>query len=106
MTGIEAMMGQPEDPSVLRQRLEFIELMDRQRDTIRALGPLIRHELPNGLDQFYAKVKAEPKLNRFFSSDTHIEGAKNAQLAHWDLIANGMFNADYAHKVRAIGKTH
>lgn len=106
MTGIETVIGQADDPSFLRQRLEFIELMDRQRDAIRALGPLIRRELPNGLDKFYAKVKVEPKLSRFFSSDRHIEGAKNAQLAHWELIADGLFNADYAHKVKTIGKTH
>lgn len=106
MTGIETVMGQADDPSFLRQRLEFIELMDRQHDAIRALGPLIRQELPNGLDKFYAKVKTEPKLSRFFSSERHIEGAKNAQVAHWELIADGLFNADYAHKVKTIGKTH
>jgi methyl-accepting chemotaxis protein len=88
------------------KRLEFMQLGTENRDKIMALGAVIERELPKGLDKFYAKVRSTPETSRFFSSDAHVAGAKQAQLGHWANIAKGDFSARYAENVRAIGTVH
>jgi methyl-accepting chemotaxis protein len=90
----------------VNKRLSFMELGKSERAEVAALGDLVARELPKALDKFYGKVKVTPETSRFFSSDQHMAGAKNAQLGHWANIAKGNFGDDYAAKVRAIGTVH
>jgi len=93
-------------PINLEQRLEFMQLDDANREKLRDLRPLIERELPKALDKFYRTVRKTPETGRFFSSDQHVAGAKNAQLGHWASIVKGDFNSQYGENVRAIGKVH
>jgi methyl-accepting chemotaxis protein len=95
----------PEDRT-LGQRLEFMKLDASAREAVKSLKPLIEKELPQALDAFYARVKQFPETSRFFRDDTHIQGAKNAQLKHWSKISAGEFNDEFAQSVRTIGQTH
>ncbi|MGV3553004.1 globin-coupled sensor protein [Rhizobium sp.] len=96
----------PSDLPDVNKRLSFMELGRTEKAEIAALGDFVSRELPKALDKFYGKVKATPETSRFFSSDQHIAGAKNAQLGHWANIARGDFNDEYAAKVRTIGMVH
>jgi methyl-accepting chemotaxis protein len=88
------------------KRLSFMDLGQAERGEISALGDLLARELPKALDKFYTKIKSTPETASFFSSDSHVSGAKKAQLGHWSNIARGDFSEDYAGKVRKIGMVH
>jgi len=90
----------------IKQRLDFIQLDEGNREKLRDLRPFIERELPKALDKFYQTVRKTPETSRFFSSDQHIAGAKNAQLGHWGSIAKGDFNEQYGNNVRTIGQVH
>lgn len=90
----------------VNKRLDFMELGKTERAQLAAFGDFVARELPKALDKFYGKVKATPETSRFFSSDHHVAGAKQAQLGHWANIARGDFNEQYAAKVRTIGMVH
>jgi len=87
-------------------RLNFMALDDAARTSLKALKPILEKELKPALDKFYGKVKATPETKRFFSSDSHIDRAKGAQVGHWANIADANFNEDYSAKVRTIGQVH
>jgi methyl-accepting chemotaxis protein len=90
----------------IERRLAFMNLSAADRCLIGELGPLIAEELPKALDAFYQIVRKTPETARFFRSDQHVAGAKNAQLGHWASIAKGEFSTTYAANVRAIGTVH
>src|SRR5690606_8413222 len=72
----------------------------------RAIGPLLRRQLPLALGAFYDRVRAEPETRRFFRDEGHISAASTAQQRHWDAIIDGRADADYAASVRTIGRVH
>ncbi|GBQ24022.1 methyl-accepting chemotaxis protein [Gluconacetobacter sacchari DSM 12717] len=74
--------------------------------SIRSVQALIDRELPNALDKFYDQVRRTPKARGFFSSETQIEHAKQAQQAHWQRISGARFDGEYVEKVREIGSVH
>ena len=87
-------------------RLSFIEIDQQDCESLRSLKTVIERELPKGLDRFYEKVRANPETKRFFSSENHMQSAKSAQAGHWDSIANGRFDKQYAARVTKIGSVH
>ena len=87
-------------------RLAFLGLDEQARADLRRLKPIIERELPKGIERFYEVVRQTPQASRLFSSDAQIEGAKKAQLSHWEAIAGGAFDEDYVRRVRAIGAVH
>jgi methyl-accepting chemotaxis protein len=90
----------------IERRLEFMRLDANSRGQIARLKPVIDKELPAALDHFYDAARNAPEVARFFSSEAHIAGAKQAQLGHWANISAGNFNEDYGAKVRGIGAVH
>ncbi|GAB4362359.1 MAG: hypothetical protein Kow0026_26020 [Oricola sp.] len=91
--------GQKQDIS---GRLAFLGIEDINREQIRKAKDIVERELPVALDRFYEIVRNTPETKRFFSSDEHMRGAKNAQLAHWGSITTGEFNEDYVARVRKM----
>ena len=87
-------------------RLSFIEIDQQDCESLRSLKTVIERELPKGLDRFYEKVRAYPETKRFFSSENHMQSPKSAQAGHWDSIANGRFDKQYAARVTKIGSVH
>ena len=106
MAGVSHRQERQEDVIGVQRRLDFMELDASRRAALKSLKPLIEAALPQGLDAFYEKVRNEPQLARFFSSESHLQGAKNAQLEHWQHIVEAEFDADYAKRVKAIGSAH
>jgi len=90
----------------LDQRLKFLRIDDRTRAALRNLKPLLARELPRALTDFYGQVRSFSETRSFFSSDAHMERAKQAQLRHWDEIASGDFSDRYVQAVRAVGDVH
>lgn len=90
----------------LAERLEFLEIDHRTRETLAELRPTIQSLLGDALDRFYAKVSSTPAIARFFRDKTHMNGAKSAQVGHWDKVAQGQFDESYIKGVTAVGKTH
>jgi len=86
--------------------LAFIGLNEKNCADLRQLKPIIERELPKGIDRFYDVVRNTPEARKYFSSDKQIDGAKKAQLGHWEAIASGCFNEDYVSRVRTIGAVH
>ncbi|QKV18602.1 methyl-accepting chemotaxis protein [Oricola thermophila] len=87
-------------------RLEFLGIDETSREYIRKAKPIVERELPIALDRFYNKVRNTPEVRKFFSSDDHMNGAKNAQVGHWSAITTGRFDQEYTRRVRTIGDTH
>lgn len=90
----------------LERRLEFMGLDETARRHLRALKPLIEKEFGPALDTFYGVVRKTPEVSHLFSSDAHMNRAKNAQLGHWANIAAGEFSKEYAERVQTIGQVH
>jgi methyl-accepting chemotaxis protein len=87
-------------------RLSFLGLDAKSAENIRRLKPIVERELPIGLDRFYDIVRKTPETRKFFSSDDHMRGAKNAQIGHWGAITTGEFDENYVSRVRTIGSVH
>ena len=94
------------DTYAVKERLDFIGLDDRARDTLRGLQPFIQAEIQPALSLFYGKVAQTPQMRAFFRDDAHIAAAQNAQGRHWSAIAEGSFSDAYVNGVRAIGQAH
>jgi len=87
-------------------RLSFLGIDSKSAENIRRLKPIVERELPIGLDRFYETVRKTPETRKFFSSDDHMRGAKNAQIGHWGSITTGEFDENYVSRVRTIGSVH
>lgn len=91
---------------VLVQRLEFLKLDASARKRIKSVEPHIREALPDALGAFYSQLKGTPETARFFSSQSHIDGAKSRQTSHWDRIAKGEFDENFVAAVTKVGEVH
>jgi methyl-accepting chemotaxis protein len=90
----------------LGSRLSFMQLDARALERIGGIQDVIAEALPAALDAFYAQVRNCPETLRFFSSEKHIDAAKQRQSSHWGRIAKGQFDQDYVEAVTMVGETH
>lgn len=92
--------------SKLDERLSFYGLQDLERRALAGVHRSLRRHIASGLTKFYAKISAVPALSQFFSGQSQMDTAKNAQSAHWlDAFANGL-NDDYFRRAVNIGRVH
>lgn len=73
---------------------------------IRDVGDALNASVPGALDTFYAQLRAFPETKAFFSSEQHIDSAKQRQNKHWSGIATGQFDETYIGAVTQVGKIH
>ncbi len=92
--------------NALGQRLQFLDLGEKTRRTLRAMRPLVERELPGILAGFYDKIRATPEVRRHFADDRHMDGAKNGQVRHWGTIIAADYDDRYVNSVKTIGQTH
>ena len=90
----------------LSERLEFLEIDQKTRSNLAELRPSIRELMSGALDKFYAKVTKTGKIAGHFRDGAHMNGAKSAQIGHWDKVASGQFDENYVRGVTAVGKAH
>jgi methyl-accepting chemotaxis protein len=100
------MSAQDTKTQQLQERLNFVDLDEKQRAALSHAYPTISGSLDGALDAFYRKVRAHPETMRFFAAESHIQSAKGRQVRHWELIASGRFDAQYVDAVTTVGKTH
>ncbi|MEP9374785.1 globin-coupled sensor protein [Mesorhizobium sp. KR1-2] len=90
----------------LNERLHFIGMDQKARETLSSLQPLLGRSLGPALTAFYEKVKATPETRSFFGDDKHMASAKSRQEQHWQIIAEAHYNDDYLNAVLKVGQTH
>jgi methyl-accepting chemotaxis protein len=90
----------------LKKRLEFTDLDEAARASLRGLQPLLEAELPGALDALYVQMRRFPEASRFFSGSGHMSRAHAAQLRHWKTIAAADYDDRYVAAVKAVGETH
>ncbi|SFI46023.1 methyl-accepting chemotaxis protein [Bosea sp. OK403] len=90
----------------LSARLGFIELDAAAQQRMRDVKEVIVAALPGALEAFYRQARTFPQTRGFFSSEQHVESAKQRQQAHWQRMADGAFDQRYVDAVTAIGKVH
>ena len=90
----------------LSERLEFLEIDQKTRSNLAELRPSIRELMSGALDKFYAKVTKTGKIAGHFRDGAHMNGAKSAQIGHWDKVASGQFDGNYVRGITAVGKAH
>lgn len=100
---IEDHLPTPED---LLQRLRFLELGEQERAALRAAKDSVLPVLPSILDDFYKKIRAEPKVSRLFKSEEKIQDAKSKQERHWDRITDGVLDESYLNATLHVGIVH
>ncbi|UEM19228.1 globin-coupled sensor protein [Skermanella mucosa] len=88
------------------QRLSFLRIDQKTRDTLKEFASELEELLPPALDQFYRHIREYPELKSMFSSESRIEHARSAQLKHWLNLFSGRFDSEYFASVRRIGLTH
>lgn len=92
--------------NALDQRLKFMKLDAPARTRIKSVEPQIREALPDALAAFYSQLKGNPETAKFFSSQSHIDGATARQTSHWDRIAKGEFDENFVAAVTKVGEVH
>ena len=90
----------------IADRLRFYKIDNDARSQLQNFMPALERELPRILQAFYSHVGTEPPLAGMFSSDAHIEHAKEKQTEHWRRMFSGRFDEDYAQSVERIAQTH
>ncbi|SIQ22154.1 methyl-accepting chemotaxis protein [Rhizobium sp. RU20A] len=90
----------------MQGRLSFMGLDDETRNALVALRPVLEKAMPTALDLFYRRIRETPEVSHFFASDTHMAGAKAAQVGHWAALSTGQFDSSYAERVSKIGRIH
>ncbi|TWF52864.1 methyl-accepting chemotaxis protein [Neorhizobium alkalisoli] len=90
----------------LNERLDFINLGEKERRDLVALLPVVKEAIGPSLDAFYKKAKSDPHTARLFATEAHIAHAKSRQATHWEMIASARFDGVYVDAVSAIGRTH
>lgn len=94
------------DSPSLAERLQFSALDPAAIDVLRKHSSFVMAELPGILDNFYTHVRQHSKAAAFFRDRKHMEHAKEMQVRHWRLIAEGRFDASYEQSVTTIGTVH
>src|SRR5262249_8523833 len=92
--------------TALKERLDFIEMDEATRRTLRDLRPTLTGLLGGALDKFYDKMGRTSGVSHFFRDKAHMAGAKKAQQGHWGNLSNGNFDQTYVNGVTTVGKTH
>jgi methyl-accepting chemotaxis protein len=90
----------------LQDRLSFIKIDGKAQAALLKAQNTIQKALPGSLDAFYDQIRRFPDVAKFFSNESHISGAKNAQAQHWSHISSGRFDRTYVDSVQRIGATH
>ena len=93
-------------PISLEDRLNFIDMDNAAREKLRELKPTLEKHLGPALNNFYDKVRKVPQTAAFFTSESHIQGAKSRQETHWTGIVEASYGDSYAQSVRTIGHVH
>ena len=94
------------DISKITEKLGFLGIDEAQRQALRATRPMLEQALGPALDRFYAHASSNPETARHFRDAQHIEHAKQKQMKHWSVIAEGRFDETYIDGVTRIGKVH
>jgi methyl-accepting chemotaxis protein len=92
--------------SALDRRLQFIQLDENTRNSLRSLSTLVSETAPKALAAFYAQAKAFPETRQFFADENHMARASRAQASHWENLVKGQFDLNYLNSARAIGAVH
>lgn len=99
--------ARPADRSgALSARLAFHRI---DADTVSALREgeaFIMDHMSSILDRFYDHVTTFPDARKFFRDRSHMMHAKQKQLQHWNIIAQGRFDGTYEASVHRIGEIH
>jgi ABC-type transporter Mla subunit MlaD len=90
----------------LRERLRFIGFDAVARAALIKATPLIAPLLPAILDGFYAHLRQWPELIGVFNSSTAIARARDAQLAHWQILLSADFDDCYLRSIAQISTIH
>jgi methyl-accepting chemotaxis protein len=90
----------------LDERSNFIKFGQREKDALLNAKPVIDDAINDVLDEFYVQVSAYETTSSFFQNPNHMNGAKTAQIRHWQNITNAKFDEDYVDAVTRIGLAH
>jgi methyl-accepting chemotaxis protein len=99
-------MASPSNNADLKNRLRFLGLDDKGRETLRRMGPLIRANIGGALEIFYDKIRKVPETAAFFRSEDHIRSAKSRQEDHWGIVGTAEYTESYVEGVTKVGKAH
>lgn len=90
----------------LEERLAFNRIDDGTIALLRDNTGNILSILPQVLDRFYDHVSNVSQTRAFFRNEAHMRHARQKQLEHWKIIAEGRFDKEYVASVTRIGEVH
>lgn len=90
----------------LEERLAFNRIDEGTIALLRENAATILSILPGVLDGFYVQIGEVSETRAFFRDEAHMRHAKQKQLEHWQIIAEGQFDGDYVASVTRIGEVH
>lgn len=95
-----------DNTKLLDERMSFIKFDEVELDALKAAKPVIDDALEGVLQEFYTQVKSYETTQSFFQNQKHMDGAKSAQMNHWNRITNAEFDGNYVDAVTRIGLAH
>jgi methyl-accepting chemotaxis protein len=87
-------------------RLKFLRLDAVATARLKGLRQTVAKALPAIADEFYAYIRAWPRLAELLGGDKNIARLRKAQAAHWETLFAGDFGNAYFERAIKIGQVH
>lgn len=90
----------------IRTALRHYNLDGEARKDLVAIGKIVTEHLDDVLEGFYQYIEKEPEVSGFFTEQSLVDHARNAQQRHWARLLTGEFSDDYLRSAETIGRVH
>ena len=84
----------------------YFQVDDTLTNGLAQVWKIIGPHMPTVLEDFYAMVQSNPDLAGFFKDANHMKHASAKQLAHWQKLFTGQFDAEYVRSAERVGRVH
>ncbi len=87
------------------ERLRFVQIAEKDCETLRQFWIVVKPNLPAILNEFYNHLATVPSLAKMLAASS-VPHLKEAQSRHWARLFAGTFDAAYMEGVYAVGAAH
>ena len=100
------MQKNDQDSSLLQERLKFLGYDASLKRSLQKARGVLGDALHQAVDDFYRHLATWPSMMALFKDPSRLKFARDAQLAHWEILFQGEFGQEYWNSVQRIGATH
>ena len=99
-------MTSQDQPSTIDSQLQAYSITPTDLSRFAAIGRSLNKLAPKALGGLYSKIRRTPALARFFTSEIHMDTARQKQLQHWHALFGGTVDQAYFDRAENVGNVH